>query len=402
VIQPFKRGAAIASLSLCAAFGAALSGCNGNNAVGGVSSAGGGDTIATVGGSKVTRGDMASFLEAQQGEQILPYLIDTQLIFEELKKKGMDVSDAEVDADLARREETDPSVKALVTAGGPKLIAAKAQIKRDLAVTKLLTADVKVTDDQLKTFFQKNSRYYDQPAKVKVGILFSSTKVRADLMSRELTKKTKTFEALVAEQLKANDQAAKQSTPDRGTFESLQNFPAPIAAQLTKLPKGAATTPQSLNVGLPTPVFIIFKKLDFQPAKKADLTNMKTQIENDYKLYEIAKKTAGENPANPPFEQTLERTQQYIQSQNPGGPAPRLRDVLGFINQTAANTLLTKLRSEGTVQVDDPNYAKVAQAYQAAPAAGAAAGGASNSASAPAANAAPAAAPAANAAPATP
>lgn len=388
----FKRGTAIAGLTLCAALGATLAGCNNGGG------AGGNDTLATVGGSTVTRADLVKFLEAQQGEQALPYLIDTQLIMESLKAKGIEVTDAEVEADLARRQASDPNVKALVEAGGPKLDSAKAQIKRDIAMQKLLTADVKATDAQVKSFFEKNRRYYDAPAKAKVGILFTSTKTRADLMARQLKDKTRTFEALVAEQKKANDPAAGQSTVDRGSFESLENFPPAVAAQIEKLPKGGTTSPQELNVGLPTPIYIIFKKVDVQPATKADLTKMRPQIEADYKLAEVARKTAAANPQNPPFDETLSRTQQYLQSQNPGGPAPQLRDVLSFINQTAANELLSKMRTSGTVQIGDPSYAKVAPTYQPAPAAGAA--GAAPGA-APAGNAAPAAgAPAANAAPA--
>jgi foldase protein PrsA len=349
--------------------------------------------LATVGGSKVTRADLSSFLEAQQGEQVLPYLIDTQLIFENLKSKGLEVTDAEVTADLDRRKANDPSAAALIAAGGSKLETAKQQVKRDLAVQKLLTADIKATDAQIKSFFEKNRTYYDTNAKARVGLLFASTKTRADLLARQLAQKTKTFEALVEEQKKANDPVAGQSSADRGTFEGLENFPPNIATQITKIAKGATTTPQSLQVGLPTPVYVIFKKVDFQPAKKADLTALRPQVETDYKLAEAAKKTVAQNPQNPPFEETLKRTQQFMQSQNPTGGSPGLREVLNYINQTSANALLTTLRTAGTVQVDDPTYAKVAEAYKPAATAGApgAATGNTASSAAPAGNTAPAA-----------
>ena len=400
MINTFQRRRTLAGLSLTAILvaGGALAGCTpggGSSASGGGNS---GDTLATVGAAKVTRADLANFLEAQQGEQVLPYLIDTQLLFENLKSKGLEVTDAEVTADLDRRKANDPSAAALIEAGGGKLETAKGQVRRDLAVQKLLTADVKATDAQVKSFFEQNRAYYDAPAKAKVGLLFASTKVRADVLARQLTQKTKTFEALVEEQKKANDPVAGQSTADRGTFEGLENFPPNIAAQITKIAKGATTPPQSLQVGLPTPVFVIFKKVDFQPAKKADLTALRPQVETDYKLAEAAKKTVAENPQNPPFAETLKRTAQFMQSQNPAGGAPRLREILNYINQTSANALLTTLRGSGTVQVDDPTYAKVAEAYKsvaAAPGAavvpGGATSGATNSAApAPAGNAAPA------------
>lgn len=387
------RGARFAALGLSALCGAALLvGCNNGGAAG----SGSGDTLATVGDAKVTRSDLVNFLEAQSGEQVLPYLIDTRLIFGALKAKNLDVTDAEVQADLARRQENDATVAQLIAAGGSKLDVVKEQIKRDLAVQKLLTADVKVNDAALKKFFAQNAVYYDQPAKVKVGLLFASTKTRADLMASQLAKKSKTFEALVEEQKNAKDPIAGQSTADRGTLETLDNFSPAIGVQLQKLANGATTPPQQIQIGLPQPVYIIFRRNEFQPAKKADLTALRPEAEMDYKLAQVAQKTVGQNPKNPPFSETLRRTQAYIRSQNPAGVAPRLRDVLNFINQTAGQTLVASLRPGGNVQIDDPLYSTVAQQYQgAAPGTGNATGAATaNSASAPAANAASSAAPA--------
>ncbi|HEX8463275.1 MAG TPA: peptidylprolyl isomerase [Abditibacterium sp.] len=345
--------------------GLALAGCTPGGA-GSAAGGGGGDTLATVGSTKVTRAELADFLVAQGGEQALPYLIDTQLLMESLKSKGLDVTDAEVDADLKRRQAADPTLATLISSGGSKLDTAKRQIKRDLAVQKLLTADVKPTEAQIKAFAEKYRTYYDTPATIKTGLLFASTKARADLLAKQLAAKTKTFEAIVAEQKKANDPVAGQSTTDSGRFDPLVSFPANIRGQLEKMPKGSNTSPQQLNVGLPTPVFAIFRKVDFQPAKKADFAALRPQLEMDYKLAEVARKTNAENPTNPPFEETLKRTQDFMQSQNPGGTPPKLRDVLSYINQTAAAKLMTTLRSAGTVQVDDPTYATVAKQYEAA------------------------------------
>ncbi|MBW3638216.1 MAG: SurA N-terminal domain-containing protein, partial [Armatimonadetes bacterium] len=100
-MQIFKpKGAALAGLTF-ALLGASLAGCNnGNNGgggvIGGAAVGKSSDTLATVGGTKVTRAELGAFLEAQQGEQVLPYLIDTQLIFENLKSKGLEVTDAEI------------------------------------------------------------------------------------------------------------------------------------------------------------------------------------------------------------------------------------------------------------------------------------------------------------------
>lgn len=365
---------------MCALGGLTLAGCNqnggGSSGIVGASSGNSSDTLATVGTAKITRADMNTFLEAQSGEQALPILIDTQLVFEALKAKSLDVTQAEVDADLARRQAADPRVEALVTAGGPQLAIIKTQIKRELALQKLLTAGITPTEAQLKTFFEKNRVYYDKPVQAKVGLLFASTKTRADLMASQLKSGSRTFAQLVAEQKKVNDPVAGQSVESRPGMESLESFPPAVRAQLAKLPKGGTTTPSPINVGLPMPVYVIFRKVDAVPATKADLTKIRAEVEADYKNAQVAEKTAAKNPQNPKdFNQTLKLTYDSIKfgsPQSPGNPNATLRDALNSINQYAANELIQGLRTAGTVQIDDATYAKVALPYQPPTTAGAA------------------------------
>lgn len=393
----FKPGFALAGLS-CALLGATLAGCNNGTAagIGGSSSTNSGDTLATVGGTKVTRAELGTFLEAQSGEQALPYLIDTQLIYESLKAKSLDVTDAEVEADLTRRQANDPTVSELIKAGGAKLEIVKSQIKRELAMQKLLTSGITATDAQVQSFFEKNRAYYDTPAKTTVGMLLASTKTRADLMAKQLKDKTKTLAELVAEQKKVNDPVATNSTEG----EQLSRFPAPISTRvaplLAKLEKGGVTPVQKFA----EQAYAVFVLADKTPAGKADLAKIRPQVELDFKSAEVAKKTVAENPRNPPFEETLRRTAESVRLQNPNAT---LRDTLNFINQTAANKVLSELRSSGTVQIDDASYAKVATQYQAAPAAPDASGNSASGNAAPAADSAASnSAAVGNVAPATP
>ena len=373
-------GAAATGLAL------ALAGCTGNNTTGtssvGTSVTATGD-IAKVGNSSVSRADLLGFLEAQSGEQVLPYLIDTQLVFEALKDKKLDVTDAEIDADLERRKTQDPTLAATLTAGGNRVAFVRQQIKRELATQKLLTADAKApTDEQLKTFLTKYGAYYDQPAKIKLGALVSSTKARADVMERALKAKTKTFEQLVEEQKKVSDPAAKGSTASSGDFQTLATLGLPPAAQkqLETLPKGGTTSVQTFPGA-----FVIFRKADFQPLVKADLAKNRAQIEGEYRMMQAAQVEVKKNPGNPAFDETLKRTKDSIQQQlqqeyqqtmqqammsgrmtaPPPPPAPpTLRDVLTAMLIPARNNLLTTLRTAGTVQVSDPAYAKVGESYQ--------------------------------------
>lgn len=402
----------------------ALAGCNGTTAGGaggGTAGAAGtsGETLATVGGTPVTRTELNKILEAQSGAQVLPVLIDTQLLLQAGKDANITVSDADVAAELETQKKKDPQLSEALTKN-PKLVdVINTQIRRNLVTQQLLTKDVKVTDADAKKFFDTYKTYYEEPAKVKVGTLLTSTKARADAMSRALKDKTKTFEQLVEEQKKAQDPLASRSSLG-DAFAPVDTLPLVFGADEAKsiqaLSKGGTTEPKSINVGGGQPIFVLFHVTDKQEAKKADFTALKSTIETDYKMAQVAKdevkkgKDAQGNP-NPPFDETLKRTRDAVrqQSQDPSAPAPTMRDVLTLILRPLQQNVLTDLRAKGTVKIDDPAYTEVAEQYKAIPTpvppaatAGAATAGAATNAApaAPAANA-PATAPVAPA-PATP
>lgn len=417
----------------------ALAGCGNKSAggVGGTTATGGtGDTLATVGGTPIMRADLNKILEAQSGEQVLPVLIDTQLLIQAGKDAGITVSDAEVAEELARQKKIDPTLEATLTQNPMLTDAINTQVRRNLVTQKLLTKDVKLSDDQLQKFFTTYKSYYERPAKVKVGTLLTSTKARADAMSRALKAKTKTFDALLAEQQKSSDTIAKSSSA--GTdFAPVDTLGAVYgeaeAKSITSLSKGGTAEPKEIKIRPnQPPIYVLFHITDKQEPTKADFAALKPQIETDYKMAQVAMEEVGKktDPPNPPFAETLKRTSAAVQAQqqkqqqqqmmqqmqeNPMAPppptppieAPSLRDVLTVILLPKQQNLLTDLRAKGTVKIDDSNYSKVAEKYKVVPtpvppAPGAPAGSADANA-APAvgadANAAPAAqAPAANSA----
>ncbi len=364
-ITLFSPALALAGLS--AAF--VLAGCPAQNA--------GNETVANVGTTAVTRADLSKAMEARYGEQILPYLIDTQLIFEEAKAKGIEVSDADVEADLTRRKATDPSIDVALKDNALRADIVKQQIRRDLTVQRLLVADIKSDPAKVKAYFEKNRSYYDTPGKVKIGLLMTSQKARAEALERTLKSKAKTFEALVEEQKKAQDPIAQNSNADRGTFDPYTNFDPKLRTILEKTPKGGVTSIQTIPVGPGQSLFAIFKVVDKQAEVKADLTKMQPVIDTDYKMYEAAVAEIKKNPANPQdINENLQRVAQEITSQQQqrgqmAAAPPTMRDMLTFILGPKSETLISGLRTAGTVTISDPIYTKVGDQYKAAPAAGA-------------------------------
>ena len=131
--------------------------------------------------------------------------------------------------------------------------------------------------------------------------------------------------------------------------------------------------PINLGEGTPNAYYAIFQVADRKQPADVDFATLKPTIETDYKMAQVAKEEVKKGTGNPPFDETLKTTRaalrQQNQQQSPGAPAPApsLRDVLTYILLPLQRNTLSDLKTKGTVKVDDPNYASVADQYKPAP-----------------------------------
>jgi foldase protein PrsA len=346
----------IGVLAATLACGGLLAGCNGSKS---------GGAVATVNGETVSHEELRDHLEATNGESALRQLIDYTLVMQKAKAEGITVSDAEVSAAIDQRGKTASDVSQIVQAGGVRLQALQRQTRYQIALDKLLTKDVKATDDQVKKWFDSRRKYYDQPERVRFGYLLSSTKTRADTMAAQLKSKSKSFQELVTEQQKANDRLGQGSQAENPQMVNADALPPAIKASVSKLKPGENSS--ALPIGnAPNQAYVIVRLIERQPAVKADFGKMKDEATMDYKLEQVAKKLNAQNPQNPSFEQTLDQVAAAVSQQN-GGQPPTLREILSFINQTAASNLTNGLRTAANVEIKDPTYAKVGEGYKPVP-----------------------------------
>lgn len=384
-----KRKATVlaSSLALAGVVSFSLAGCNSGSGPANVDPAGtggGGGTVVTVNGQSIDRNALYTHLEANYGENSLRQLIDFALITQKLKDEGLSVSDEEVNAAIEARKATSPEVTQILEAKGVRLSALQRQTRYQLSLDKLLTKDVKVTEDQLKKWFETRRKYYDQPAKAQVGLLLTSTKGRADTMAAQLKNKSKSFQELVDEQKKANDPAAQASMAESPDMIPVDGLPPLLKDAINKTAEGQTSSLITLQEGQQS-AYAILRIVKKQAAVKADLTKQKAQAEMDYKLEQVARKLNSENPGNPPFDEALQRVSTAVAAQS-GGQVPAFREVLTYITQTAAGNLTNGLRTAAKVEATDPAYSKIAESFKPVPGVGgtAPAGGAPAGAAAPA------------------
>ncbi len=337
------------------------------------------EAVASVDGVPITHGNLDQTLEGIYGEQMLPQLIDTQLLANALAARGQSVSDEEVDAELTRLEGQDAEVKTAVSAGGPRVEIIKNQVRRNLTVQKLLTARIaNPTQDQLQKFFATYASYYGTRTQNRLGLLAATTKARTDQLVHTLHVNPGAFGSLVKEQQarSATDPVGGQSTADVGRFEAPAEFStsrgippaivAPITKGLTTAKKGTVLPVLALT---PKGPYLIVKVVDHKDATHPTLAQMQREVKTDYKMAQVAIAEIKKNPMNPQsLADNIRQVMQLMSQPDPqtgeSSARPSLRDVLTYILRPASNTTLDYLRTHSSVTITDPAYKSVASQYR--------------------------------------
>lgn len=124
--------------------------------------------VAFVNGSPITRIEFTKDLEKNIGKETLDNLITKKLILQEANKKGVIVSNEDVDKEIE-------NISSMIESQGSSLdqvLASQDRIKDDLeeniriqkTVERILEDKVKVTEDELIDYFEKNSELYGKDA----------------------------------------------------------------------------------------------------------------------------------------------------------------------------------------------------------------------------------------------
>jgi foldase protein PrsA len=360
-----KRGA----LLLAGALTIGLAGCGGQSGGGGGAS--GGSDVAAVNGQTITRTELQSYAEAKAGAEALAELIDYNLILAELKNRGLEVKDEEVDADLKARQSAaaDPRVaqqlSRMLAQEGVAKEALQRQSRLRLALEKILTKDIKVSDTELKSWFEKN-KATAYPDKVKLAMLVSSQKARTETMARQLSGKTKTFKELVDEQKKLKDEIGQGSTMDTPLLV-VSEMPEPLKSAVTKLKAGETSPILTLKApaapGAPASPSA-YALVRVEERQSTSFETLRPSLEMDYKLEQLARREQKKSAPQMTWDQALASVRQ----QAPPGTAPR--DIYRALIQSAEQSTVEELRKKANVQINDQFYRDLQMRYGAGPAPG--------------------------------
>ena len=151
---------------------------------------------------------------AQLKNQILDRMIEAEIIAQEVKKLGLKVDDPKVKAEedgIKKNMGTDAQFQDVLKQQG----MTETELQNFLALYVKQTSDIKLSDSEIKAYFDKNQAQYGQPEQVKARHILLKTEDEAKQVIAQL-KAGANFEQLAKE--KSTDETTKANGGELGYF----------------------------------------------------------------------------------------------------------------------------------------------------------------------------------------
>ena len=218
--------------------------------------------------------------DTDQGKQALPQIksqlldrmIEGKLIAQEMKKSSLNPEDAKVkeQEDTIKKNIGDETTfqDTLKQQG-----MTESELKNFLAVYEKVTGDVKVSDAEIKTFYDQNISNYSQPESVKARHILVKTEEEANAIIVQL-KAGADFVQLAKE--KSIEPGAKDSGGDLGTFTKGKMVPEFETAAFSQKVGTFSATPVKTEFG-----YHVIQVEAHTPAAAPDFEKVKTRVSQD-------------------------------------------------------------------------------------------------------------------------
>ncbi|PLT31531.1 foldase protein PrsA [Peribacillus deserti] len=170
------------------------------------------DKAASVNGEEITKQEVYDKLYKQNGSAMLDSLITEKIVNLESAKKKVKVSDKEVDAEVKKLQESYGGEDALnqqLTSSGLTIADVKDDLAVNLKIKKLMEPDIKITEKEMKDYFNTNKASYAAAEQVKASHILVETKAKADEVKKKLDA-GESFDEL------ANEYSTEDATKDKG------------------------------------------------------------------------------------------------------------------------------------------------------------------------------------------
>lgn len=233
------------------------------------------ENVAEVGKESISRQEWLSELEERYGEETLRDLVDQEVVRQMADDYKIEVSDKAVERELN-------IYKAMYSSPDEQKSEEKwkQQIKYSLLLEELLTKDVKVSEEDMKAFYEENKSLFDVPAAYHLSQIVVETEKEAKEAAKEL-KEGSSFGALAME--RSIDEFSANQGGDIGFINEEDERVEPQVVEAAKqLKPGQWTGPVKLENGYA--IVYLHEKLD---GKKYDYKEVKSQIRRQMALEQM-------------------------------------------------------------------------------------------------------------------
>lgn len=176
------------------------------------------DAAAEVNGEVITQDELNEILNNTYGNDILEALISEKLIEQAASKKNLTVSKAEIDDEYQTVVDSyggDEAFKETIAASGVTEAQVKADIKSYLLAEKLLKPGIKISEDEMKQYFEDNKASFATDDQVKASHILVADEKTANEIKEKLAN-GEDFAKLAKEY--STDTSTKDNGGDLGYF----------------------------------------------------------------------------------------------------------------------------------------------------------------------------------------
>ncbi|KOP67562.1 peptidylprolyl isomerase [Bacillus sp. FJAT-18019] len=262
----------------------------------------GNQAIAKVNDVSITKDKLYDELVEIGGKQTLNTMITEELLQQELNKKSITVTDADVDKDIETLKASFPSEAQFESAlqqNGMTMDDLKEQTKTQIELKKLMGDKIKVTDEEVKEIYDQNKDSFATPEQVRASHILVETKEEAEKIEKQL-KEGADFAAIAKEK---NQDATKDTGGDLDFFGRGEMDPAFEEAAF-KLKKGEISAPVKSSFGYHI-IKVTDRKAATNPTFEDKKEEIRGQLENQ-KVYQGSNAYIQELKDNATITNTLE------------------------------------------------------------------------------------------------
>lgn len=235
------------------------------------------EVVATVGKNKITRQEWLNELESRYGKDVLKDMIDQKVIKEMAAKYNIKVSEKDVDREyrILKITYSSPSENKVTTEENWK-----EHIRNSLLQEEILTRDVKVSEKEMKAYFDKNKKLFNIPDAFHLSHIIVKSSDDADRAIKELSQGS-SFSALAME-MSIEEFSANEGGDIGYLIAGEGRYPSEYLDTAKKLKKGAWSDPIKVEQG-----YAIVKLEGKINGKKYSYEDVKQQIRREIALEQM-------------------------------------------------------------------------------------------------------------------